>query len=301
MQRSVSGTATHALLDFIGFMMCTQKSSSYTGHNSCGGSNSSTVTLLQRIGWVLFCMGLCGLIVATPASAQSKPKGKPDAQGTNPAAPPEMPDPTVLESASFLIFQDGLVVGDARYKIVRSNFSELIFASGRQRYFSKQLLTEDFQAMKGRERKAMVTSRHMHHFEFKKSGRLSKYKGWTITEKNRQYVLLFPRKSGMTQRIESIGRAKANDLTADPSSLPFNESQIFLLRMVLRKMSGTGEPVLVVNPQTGAAGTVSMSVLADGSTALGGAATGWKILKDPEGHVSGYQFNNHLFQREVRP
>ena len=105
----------------------------------------------------------------------------------------------------------------------------------------------------------------------------------------------------MTQRIESIGRAKANDLTADPSSLPFDGSQIFLLRMVLRKMSGTGEPVLVVNPLTGAAGTVSMSVLADGSSSLGGAAAGWKILKDPEGHVSGYQFNNHLFQREVRP
>ena len=250
--------------------------------------------------WTFWLVVLSGLFLASSSWAQPAPKPTGDADETNPAAPPEMPEPTVLESASYLILQDGMVVGDARYKIVRSNFSEQIFASGRQRHFSKQLLVEDFQAMKGRDRKAMITSRHMHHFEFTKNGRLLKYKGWTITEKNRQYVLLFPKKSGMTQRIESIGRSRANDLAVDASSLPFREGQLFLLRMALRKMSGTGEPILVVNPQTGAGGTVSMSVSPEGGSVLGGAATGWKILKDPAGHVSGYQFNNQLFQREVR-
>ena len=80
---------------------------------------------------------ILAILFSAPLFAQA-PAPK-DAGGTNPAEPPEMPEPTVLDSASYLIFQDGLVIGAARYKVVRSNFSGIVFATGRQRYFSKAL------------------------------------------------------------------------------------------------------------------------------------------------------------------
>ena len=114
---------------------------------------------------------------------------KEDSRGgkVEPAAPPEIPKPQVLDAASYLIVADDMVKGKARYKVVKSRHSGTVFASGDQRRYTKTLTREKHAAAKGSALRKIRLDRRAHHFELSPEWQLKKYKTWVSTAKASVY------------------------------------------------------------------------------------------------------------------
>jgi hypothetical protein len=216
-----------------------------------------------------------------------------------PAAPPEIPKPQVLDAATYLMFSGDEIVGKARYKVVKSRHSGTIFASGDQRRYTKAFTPEKFEKMKRRALRKLRKARRAHHFEFSPEWKLKKYKTWIRTANDRTYTLLMPGNEGLVRRVETLGSRNSGVVAGGAGAFPFMPDQLVLVRLATRRALSAGGSLAVINPSNGAVSTLTVSRGEGGALILGGAGAGGKAVLGASGQIDSYVFGEMRLERRA--
>ncbi|MBR59008.1 MAG: hypothetical protein CMH54_13450 [Myxococcales bacterium] len=203
----------------------------------------------------------------------------------------KMPEPTVLRASRFVAMKDGLQVGAARFKEVRSNHSGKIFGGSIQRSFKKGIAIEEFKALKKKKKSRLYGKSEKHHIEFSKAGVFEKYRGWWQAGVSLQFIIISREKSRLLFRSEGSG-VKVRKLEASNATIPFDPTQIFLVQLAYRRAKAAGGTLPVIEPRTGELGQLTITDMGNGTIHLGGAGSGGILQMDASGKIASYQYKD---------
>jgi len=210
----------------------------------------------------------------------------------------EMPEPTVLDSARFLVLREGNVVQFGRYKIVRSNHSNRIFSGGLQRALTESVEPDAYKEMKARARRKLYGAKHGHHFEFSNEGAFEKYRGWTVIGATRSDFRLIRRGDGYVHRTEGSGGSSSNKVAAPAGTMPFDAGQFILVRMAFERARKAGGSLTVINPKTGEMGILTVALGEGNQYTINGLGQTGRVIVDDSGRIVTYHFGDLEFFRE---
>jgi hypothetical protein len=210
----------------------------------------------------------------------------------------EIPKPTVLDSARFLVLREGKVVQFGRYKIVRSKFSNRIFSGGLQRALTEGVEVDAYKEMKPKVRRKLYGAKHGHHFEFSNEGAFEKYRGWSVVGATRTDYRLIRRGEGYLHRSEGGGGSGSNKIAAPAGTMPFDAGQFVLVRMAFERARKAGGSLSIVHPQTGALGTLTVALGEGNQYTLNGLGQTGRVVLDDSGRIVTYHFGDLEFFRE---
>jgi len=229
----------------------------------------------------LFYMGILALVfVGWGASfAQESDKNGP---------PKEIPKPTILESRRYIALKNGSLARLARYTIVRSKHSDRVFAGGLQRKVSGKKTWESFSRLSKRKKGKLYAGMTAHHFEYAASGPLEKYKGWIQGGGKRIDYVLVRSSGGFNSWREGSGGNRARSAVAPLGSVPFDSTQIMLVRMAFKKAQRNGGSVSVVDPRTLKTGVLTVAKIGDNQYQLSGLGASGTLEMSPSGAIARY-------------